>query len=353
MTDDLRPLPRPVLEAIARGVACRPVAPALRPPESVRHVPASLRVHVVCYEEFDAWILGKIARRLCEALRLLGTTVTLGKQQDPSCDINHHVVYFDYLEPKQTLETVMITHIDTERELAKVRRQLLGIGVEMGICMSRDSVERLAYFGIPRDRLAWIGPAHDGILTPRKTLIGLTTRLYPDGCKREHLLQELCERISPLEFAFTIMGSGWPRVIDAIRGRGFDVTYVEVFDYTAYNRLIPSLDFYLYLGQDEGSMGVLDALAAGVPTIVTPQGFHLDVRDGITHPFTTLAELSAIFETIAAAKRRRVSAVADLTWAEFARKHLFAWEYLLRRRSGAPIPAGLFQELTGLGIVPR
>jgi hypothetical protein len=70
-------------------------------------------------------------------------------------------------------------------------------------------------------------------------------------------------------------------------------------------------------------MGFLDALAAGVPTIVTPQGFHLDAPGGIAHAFDDIDELRHIFADIAAARRRRVDAVAAWTWEEYTRKHLF------------------------------
>jgi len=63
-----------------------------------------------------------------------------------------------------------------------------------------------------------------------------------------------------------------------MRKNFFEVEYHENFDYEVYKELIPTLDYYLYVGKDEGQMGFIDALAAGIPTIVTPQGFHLDER---------------------------------------------------------------------------
>jgi hypothetical protein len=94
----------------------------------------------------------------------------------------------------------------------------------------------------------------------------------------------------------------------------------------------------LYFGQDEGSMGFLDALSAGVPTIVTPQGFHLDVIDGITHPFNELHELVRIFEGIAERKHRLAKAVAPWNWSEYARKHVLVWDHLLKLKAS---PANL------------
>ena len=85
-------------------------------------------------------------------------------------------------------------------------------------------------------------------------------------------------------------------------------------------------------------MGFLDALAAGVPTIVTPQGFHLDVPGGITHPFMGIGELVAVFKSIARELDRRTESVKDLTWAEYARRHETIWQAVL---TGRPVASAL------------
>ena len=98
-----------------------------------------------------------------------------------------------------------------------------------------------------------------------------------------------------------------------------------------------TLDYFLYLSGDEGSMGFIDALAAGVKTIVQPQGFHLDAPGGITHPFTTFEELAGVFAGRAAEKRQRQGAVGAWTWENYARQHLAIWEKCLQ---GRPLGAG-------------
>jgi hypothetical protein len=352
VNDKVVRFPRRLLDALAVEATqeLRAQRAAETPPPG-KHVPPRLHVHVVCYEELDAWILGKMARRLHEELREMGQDATLGRTPDPHAQINHHVIYYDYLDRTPTIETVMITHIDEPQELAKVERQLVQLGVEMGICMSYEAVHRLAHFGIPRQKLCFINPAHDGVIAPRKTLVGIATRLYPDGRKQESLLVELCREVSPDDFRFAIMGAGWDGIVAELRGRGFEVDYVDRFDPDAYRTFMPSLDYYLYLGQDEGSIGFLDALAAGVATIVTPQGFHLDVDGGITHPFHDLAELRRIFDDIARPRRDRVAAASALTWAAFARRHLLVWEYLLVRKAGREPARDLLEELPALGVV--
>jgi hypothetical protein len=349
--DISEPIPRVIMNNVARvsvgQLGGAPATSVLRD----RLTPPPMKIHIVCYEDVDDWILGKIARKLHHSLKAIGMDVTLGKEADAAADINHHIIYWGYVDRKRTVETVMVTHIDNYRELGKVRQQLVDVDVEMGICMSFEAVNRLAHFGVPRQRLCFVNPAHDHAVRPRKVLIGITSRVYPDGCKREHLVQELAGLIAPEHFKFAIMGAGWERVVEALEQKGIEVEYVDHFDYDAYCELIPRLDYYLYTGLDEGSMGFMDAVAAAVPTIVVPQGYHLDAPGGITHPFHDLDDLVRIFAEIAGQRIRRASSVADWTWEENARKHALVWHYLLCRKRGVSVPKAMNDQLAQLGVV--
>lgn len=110
---------------------------------------------------------------------------------------------------------------------------------------------------------------------------------------------------------------------------GFQVDYYKEFDYEEYTKLIPSLDYYLFFGFDEGSMGFLDALRAGVETIVTPQGFHLDIKNGITYPCRTINDFKETLLKLQEKRKRIVASVDTLTWENFISKHLEVWNYLL------------------------
>src|SRR5262249_28681416 len=92
-------------------------------------------------------------------------------------------------------------------------------------------------------------------------------------------------------------------------------------------------DYYFYPGLDEGSLGTLDALAAGVKTIVTKQGFHLDIPNGITHGFWDYDELKQIFVEILRERRERIEIAQALTWARYAKRHLNIWLSLIERDS--------------------
>src|SRR5262249_50140983 len=151
-------------------------------------------VHIVL-KDADSWILAKFAHRLAEELGAANVEVSVSAEPDPSAAINHFVIYAAYEGRGRTLETVMVTHVEDEDELLALKRQVNHHGVEMAICMSFDTVHRLAHFGIPRERLCFVTPAHDHAISPRPLMIGLTNRLYDDGRKREGLLVDLCREI--------------------------------------------------------------------------------------------------------------------------------------------------------------
>ncbi len=308
-----------------------------------------MKVHIVCYEDVHGWILGKFALKLQEHLRPLGLVATISKQPDPQADINHHIIYYDYDGRKTTTETVMVTHIDADWKRERLRQQLGNAA--MAICCSAESVDALAAAGLPREKLCFVNPGHDGEMRARRTVIGITSKVQPSGCKREGILLDLAQRLSPEEFQFRIMGAGWDEHVKQLRLGGFTVDHWPAFDRPEYLKLMPSLDYYLYLGLDEGSMGYMDALAAGVQTIVTTQGFHLDAPGGITHGWSEPAELFRIFESIAREKRLRQQAVANWTWPEYAKRHFALWKYLLAKQSGDPIPAALRAPLNKMAVI--
>lgn len=286
-----------------------------------------MRVRLVCYEDTGSWILGKFALKLQEELRLLSVDADIAPTPDPVADVNHHIIYLDFKGAPSRLDTTMVTHIDADWKFRMLKGQAEHVAA--AVCMSADTVRSLSAAGIPAGKLCYINPAHDGSIKPKAILIGITTRVYPDGRKRERLLLQLAQTIDPALFAFAIMGEGWEEIVAALRARGFSVDYRPAFDLEGYRVLIPELDYYLYLGMDEGSMGFVDALAAGIPTIATPQGYHLDPVGGLTHPFESAAELEGVFREIAEGRRMRIDSVARWTWRDYAVKHRDLWDFLL------------------------
>lgn len=280
------------------------------------------------------WILEKMAARLAENLAKWNIIAEISDLPSSQADINHwmHYLYFDKeLYGKSSL---FITHVDRSAKLHILKQRMKK--VNMGICMSRMTLEQLVSSGIPRQKLCYITPAHDGEVVPKRIVIGITSQIRRDGAKREDVLIKMAQTIRLDAFHFEIVGPNWEKIIPYFEAAGAVVSYNpgmylesnEEHLRLVYERL-KRFDYYLYMGWDEGSMGLLDALAAGIPTIVTPQGFHLDINDGITHAFTNSRDLCAIFEKIAHERQIRVDSVSHLTWNNYARQHALVWRALV------------------------
>jgi len=290
-----------------------------------------MHVHIVCYEDLDAWILGKFAKKLRDELLKLNVKCDIGKTPDPKADINHYITYFFYEGNTFSIDTLMITHIDCIQKVIQIKKQLNT--ALMGICMSKETVKNLIEAGLPKERLCYINPAQDGEIKPRKIVLGITHKTHYDFRKNPNSVLKICNVISPDVFSFKIMGSGWEKIVEKMRERGFTVEYYDHFDKEIYCNLIPSLDYYIYYGFDEGSMGYLDALAAGVKTIVTPQGYHLDTKHGITHAVRNIDEIICVLREISDNRKLIVDSVKSWTWENYAKKHLAVWEQLLSSKN--------------------
>ena len=139
--------------------------------------------------------------------------------------------------------------------------------------------------------------------------------------------------MDPAFFKLKIMGSGWDIIVRQLRKLDFEVEYYNAFDKDIYRDLMTSLDYWIYYGFDEGAMGYLDALAAGVKTIATPQGYHLDTKCGLTFPCRTIQDFIDTLKKIQEEKREIANAVKDWTWDNYAKKHLEIWQYLTRTKT--------------------
>lgn len=280
------------------------------------------------------WILEKMAMRLAEHLPNWNVEAEITPLPLPTVDVNHWVLYYDVEGGLYRKNTLMITHVDRPAKLHVLKQRLKK--ADLGICMSRMTLEQLVLAGIPRQQLCFITPAHDGKVQPKRIVLGITSQIRPDGAKREDVLIQMAQAIRLDAFHFEIVGPNWNAVIPHFLRAGATVEWnpgTSKKDNVEHLRLVQErlkrFDYYLYMGWDEGSMGLLDALAAGIPTIVTPQGFHLDINDGITYPFTNAAELCSVLQRLANERNRRIDSVSELTWNEYARQHAVVWRALV------------------------
>lgn len=287
-----------------------------------------LKINIVYAD--DGWIFGKFAHNLRQELRELGQICEITPSEDPLADINHYIAYASLPEIysfTNTKRTTMITHIDNALKLDLLKMQSEN-GV-IGICMSKDTLLKLQRWGIRPDTLCYINPAHDGEIKPRKIHIGITNKCHhEDFRKRDDIILQVMKRVDSSLFKISIMGGGWDSIVNELEKVGIEVSYYPDFDRKTYMEIMPSFDYWFYYGFDEGAMGYLDALAAGVRTIVTPQGYHLDAIPGPTYTCNTIDDFVKVFDAIASEKKAIIDSVADWTWENYAKKHLEIWKYM-------------------------
>lgn len=212
----------------------------------------------------------------------------------------------------------MVTHINTEEKFSLLSEAMKT--ADKGICMSQQMIDELVEKGIPREKLAYVLPAHDS--DPLPIPIAILTNVYADGVKRERMLYELAKVIDPKRFIFRIMGKNWD--VSSLKEAGLIVEYYPGFDRKVQDDILLNSKYFLYFGLDQGSMALLDAMQAGVKTIAPLDGYHN--HSGVDYPFITQDELNAIFSKL------QKPALEDWTWARYTKQHVGIWEQLLQSR---------------------
>lgn len=282
-----------------------------------------MKIHLVNYEQalgIDA-ILTKYARMLERELIDLDVKVTLSAKPDKKADINHHINFISYV-PSGKIDTTMITHLTGDKNMSEeekinlVKKQLK---TSFGICMNEVIQGKLEQAGCDPKKLFVSGHAHDGV--PRRPkIIAMTFNIYPDGRKREEMIEKLMKSFKdPSDFIFRVMGKGWKEFMTPLQETGVQIQGTDTYNADYYNQLLCTSDYMLYTG-DEDSLGqaLIDAKQAGLKIIAPPRPeFTVDF------PFTSQEELNEIFNDFTD------NEVEDWTWENFAKKHKEIWEKLL------------------------
>lgn len=285
-------------------------------------------INIFSGEKIDNWILGKFAKILKQEYERYGINTKLSYELDNTVDFNQCLIYLNCNpDTASKKDVVMITHVDQYAKFELLEKLLPKIS--LGICMSKDQMDKLINLGLDKNKLCYINPAHDGIIPVRKYVIGLASRVYSDGRKNEHYFDKLAEVLDCDYFKFKIMGANWEPQIKHLKEYGFEVEYYNKFDYKIYTKeFFTNLDYYLYTGFDEGQMGFVDAQSAGINTIVSSQGYHLDSNTPITFSFNNYEELEQIFLNLQNERKKIVDNMQSWTWENYAIKHLQIFEYL-------------------------
>ena len=290
-----------------------------------------LKINIISPDASKGWIVYKFAKSVYDELVKMGYNATLSDAYDSKAAINHYfklnnVGYSKYSKVDDH-SSFMIAHVDTKLKLDQIK-DLTDQGA-IGVCMSYDTYSQLIAAGVRKDKLCYIHPAQDQQITPKKITLGFTYRIHDDNRKRDNILEDICKEIDPKVFKIAIMGRGWDKIVENVRAMGFEVEYYNEFDKQVYNELMPRIDYYCYFGFDEGSMGYLDAVAAGIGTIVTPQGYHKETECPITYPVNNLSEILDALHEIEYERKKHLRFVNEWTWENYTKKHIEIWKYML------------------------
>lgn len=280
-----------------------------------------MRINIINYEEgANKGILSKIAYKMDEELKKLKQDSYVTARPDGESDVRCHINYLPYKHDPayKGIDSLNITHIWKGYKLEKLKKAMET--ADIGICMSSSLPTWLAKQSIPKKWLTYVLPAHDG-KARRFQVVAILTNVYPDGCKREGMFTELVKTLDKNKWAFRIMGSGWQDILVPLVAEGLQVDYFPEFNAENHQRILESSDYCLYFGQDEGSMAILDATNAGLKTISTPQGFHLDI--GLDYEFNNLRDLVKIFDKLSENR------VEDWTWNKYVKEHIKIWRKLV------------------------
>lgn len=271
-----------------------------------------MNIHIVNYETgIKSGILTKYADMMVNGLIREGHEVTISGKPDPKADINHHINYESF-QPCKTVNTAMVTHIDTETKLKKMKEVAK---VAHGVCFSNETMKQLVKEGIKKESLSVILPATS--MTRRPRIVAIMTQLYPDGRKREGMFLDLVKTLDNEKFVWNIVGKGWEPIIEKATKLGAKILHVGHFTPELGQGVLNSADYLLYFGKDEGAISVLDATMAGVKTIAPLVGFHKEL--GIDYPFDTQKELNEIFAGLSENK------ADNFLWEAYVKSHIQLW----------------------------
>jgi len=292
-----------------------------------------VKINIISYEK-PGWILYEYAKKLAEALLSLEEQVVLTFEPIAECDVTFHVNYLGLLNiATGGTHVSLVTHVDTPGKLHLVKAQ--AASNVKGLCMSYDTARRLreltgvdAFWSITPP--AMVSP----LLNTKEVLIA--GRTYPDGRKREAMLVEFAAKLTPQNFSFRIIGGGWAEQVSALLEMGFNVNWTEHFSRECYREALTSSEYLLVLGNDEGAISTLDALAFDVVPIVTAQGYHLDHASEVMmfSSDVQLIEIATSIDVLEGKRRAKKESLGN--WVGFAREHVKLWKGFIMESTRKP-----------------
>ena len=224
----------------------------------------------------DNWIFEDIANNLKKNIKKKNLKVEISKKPIKGYDVYHHISYLNCNHKtlfQEKVNTSMITHVDTINKLKIIIK--LNNYID---CFTVQSFQTKKYIDKFLDKIktkvVYVPPNEK--ISLNKIKLGIFSNKYSDGRKNEKVIINTLKKLNPDIFEIFIIGKNWEKEIRQIKNLNFNCYYVKNFNINRYKSTLAKVDYLLYLGFDEGSISVMDALKSGTKLIVTNQGFHKD-----------------------------------------------------------------------------
>lgn len=237
-------------------------------------------VQVILDPVNKGWVIEKIANKLVFiASKYL--TIELFYIPRQGYRITHWMHYLnvssDFIKIDRGIHTFLVPHIDSIQK-ERVFLSIIKAGA-IPIFLSQDHAERTCKRLELEFNPHYILPGSDLAEDKLRFRVIISSHVYPDGRKNEHLLINLAQEISLENVHFIFIGKSWAKVEECVKKSGATVEWYSpdnsIFpDYKQSLDIIKGCDLFLYLGNDEGSLGALDAYLLNIPLLISNQGFH-------------------------------------------------------------------------------
>ena len=254
--------------------------------------------------ENRGWVIEKIMTRLMEQFRCCG--IDSFEAKDELCDLDtdfHIFMHYQHVtkcsDNCKAQKIAFVYHVDDLFRLIVIF-SLLARGFHL-LFISEHTRSQIHFLtlGLFSKKLSSVGIASD-IAKPvdRRITCGVSSNVYPDKRKNESWILEVCNVLKPNDIEFEFIGKRWDEVAFELQRKGFSVRIFESLkpfdeDYSEVLSRMRGWDLVLYLGFDEGSLGILDAVLSGIDVLVSSQGFHLEMGLSDEDLFTSYSDFQS------------------------------------------------------------
>jgi hypothetical protein len=280
------------------------------------------------------WVIEKLARKIIEFYPN-HSKIKIHYFPRPGYLITHWMHYLnvsqDFLRINSGVNSFLVPHVDTKEKENFFLKNLEfgGIPIFMSEQHSRDIAKRLNLRFNPH----YILPGSDLAEGLARFRIIIASHIYPDGRKNEKYLVQLAHDLSLENTHFTFVGKNWAEVSKALKDAGASVDWMDPNKpnfptYLTLNLYIKSHDLFVYLGNDEGSLGALDAYLLGVPLLISNQGFHQEfIERNNVEMFETYEDFKIKFQYLSQT-RNRID-YDNWSWSKYSKQHQKFWDSLV------------------------